>query len=117
MKNLKTLEFGEINLLAEPITNPTLKSILKYRKHRRVIATGDLNIRSYFQFSRVSVDAVFKGIKKLSPRETTQSTDVTLRVLKDNAKVFADYICRFFNKSINSASFHLSKSFKIVVWF
>ena len=74
VKNLRIPRFREINPLAEWITNPTLNSILKYRKHPKVIAIRDLNIRSYFQFSLVSDDEVLNEIKKLAPRKAALRT-------------------------------------------
>ena len=97
-------EFREISPLVERITNPTLKSTLKYRKYPSVIAIGDLNIRLDFRFSLVSIREVFKEIKKINPQKVAQSTDVP-DVLKDNANIFADFISGFFNESINSCKF------------
>ena len=34
-----------------------------------------------------------------------QSTDIPIRVLKENAYIFADYICGFFNESIKKSTF------------
>ena len=39
-------------------------------------------------------------MKKLNSQKGSQSTDVPVRVLKDNAGIFADYVCGFFNESI-----------------
>ena len=91
---LKIPEFREINSLKERITNPILiNSLLKCRNDVNLTAVGDLNIRSHYQFSLVSVDDV--------------SSDVPVRLLKDNAEIFADYICGFFNEFINSCKFPL----------
>ena len=62
-------------------------------------------MRSDFEFSFVSVDEVLKEIKKLNPRKTAQSTDVPVKIFKDNADIFAGYICRFFNESLNFCKF------------
>ena len=64
LKNLKIPKLRKIDPLAERMTYPTLKSILKYRKYLNVIAIGDLNIRSDSQFSLVSIDEVLKKIQK-----------------------------------------------------
>ena len=34
-----------------------------------------------------------------------QSTDIPIRVLKENADIFATYICGFFNESIKKSAF------------
>ena len=92
---MKILECSEADPLAEGIANPTLKSVLKYDKHPSVTAIRNLNIRSYFDFSFVSVAEALKEIKKLNPRKVAQSTDIFVKILKDNADIFADYICGF----------------------
>ena len=40
----------------------------------------------------------------MKSRKSVQSTDIPIRVLKENADIFADYICRFFNESINKSA-------------
>ena len=35
-------------------------------------------------------------------KSCTESTNVPVRISNDDADIFADYICGFFNKSINS---------------
>ena len=42
-----------------------------------------------------------KDIKKLNFPKAAQSSDVPVKIFKDKADVFADYICRFFNESFN----------------
>ena len=84
VKKLKIHEFRERNSFTKRIKNPTLKSILKYRKHPSDIAIKDLNIRSHFLFSLVSVDEALKEVKKLNLWKATHSSYVPVRVLKDN---------------------------------
>ena len=90
---MKIAGFNETNPLAEKIANTILKSVLKYGKHPSVTAIRNLNIRSHFE------------IKKLNPRKAAQSTNVPVNILKDNADIFADYICEFFNESLNCCKF------------
>ena len=105
VKNLKILEYSEKNPLPEKIANPILKSVLKYDKHPSVTAIRKRNIRSHFEFSFVSVDKFLIEIKKLNPRKAAQSTDAPVKILKDNADIFADYICGFFNEPLNCYKF------------
>ena len=58
-----------------------------------------------FHFNKVSVEEVYKEIRKLSPRKSAQSTDLPIRVLRENADIFANYICEFFNESIKKSTF------------
>ena len=97
--------YRKTNPLAKEIANSILKSVLKYDKDPSVTAIRNLNIRSHFEFSLVSVDEVLKKIKKLNPRRAAQSNDVPVKILKDNVDIFADYICGFFNESLNCCKF------------
>ena len=38
----------------------------------------------------------FTKTRKLDPRKSTQVADIPTRMPKDNADIFAEYICRFF---------------------
>ena len=48
---------------------------------------------------------VLKEIRSLSITKASQDTDVPLKILKENADYFAEFICIQFNKSISSSKF------------
>ena len=89
---MKIPEYHEINPMEECIANPILKAILEYRKYVSVTITENLNIRTHFRFTFVSVDELLKEIKNLNPHKAAQSTDVHLKDLKDSADIFAGYV-------------------------
>ena len=78
---------------------------MKYKNHPSIVAIRNANNNSHFHFNEVSVEEVYKKIRKLIPRKSAQSTDIPIRVLKENADIFADYICGFFNESIKKSTF------------
>ena len=86
VKNLKIPEFSDTNPLAERLSDPVLKAILKYENHSSIVAIRNNN--SHFYFNEVSVEEVYKEIRKLSTRKSAQSTDIAIRVLKENADIF-----------------------------
>ena len=92
VKNLKILEFSDTNPLAERLSDSRLKAVLKYKNHPSIVAIRNGNNNSHFHSNEVSVDEVHKEIRKLSPRKSAQSTDIPIRVLKENADIFADYM-------------------------
>ena len=106
VKNLKTAEFSETRPLAERLSDPVLKAILKYKNHPSIVAIRKANNNAYFHSNEVSVEEVYKEIRKLSTPKSVQSTDIPIRVLKENADIFADCICGFFNESIKNLQFH-----------
>ena len=76
VKNLKIPRFSNTNPLAERLSNPTLKAILKYKNQPSIVATRNANNNSHFHFNEVSFENVYKEIRKLSPRKSAQSTDI-----------------------------------------
>ena len=106
VKDLKITEFSDTNTLAERLSDPVLKAILKYKNHPSIVAIRNANNNSHFHFNEVTVEEVYEEIRKLSTRKSVQRTDIPIRVLKENADIFADYICRFFNESIKNLHFH-----------
>ena len=72
---------------AIPLADNVFRAILKYANHPSTIAITDLNITSIFSFSNVPVADVKKEIRKLDPRKTTQNTDITVRILKQNSDI------------------------------
>ena len=53
----------------------------------------------------MSVNDVFKEIKRLKARKATQITDTPVKVLKENADIFSVYICDFLNETIRNGKF------------
>ena len=90
VKNLKIPEFSDTNPLAERLSDPTLTAILRYKNHPSIVAIRNENNNSHFHLNEVSVEEVYKEIRKLGPRKSVQSTDIPIRVLKENADIFAD---------------------------
>ena len=80
VSNLNIPEYCGIKIVAERISHLTLKAILKYKNQP-------------------------KATKKLNPRKSTQSTDIPIKFLKENADIFASYLCSFFNQSIENFEF------------
>ena len=79
--------------------------ILKYKNHSSVIAIKNARNGPSFCFCRVSVNYVFKEIKRLKARKATQITDIPVKILKENADIFSAYICDFLNETIKSGKF------------
>ena len=106
VKNLKILEFNDINPLAENIPHPVFKAILKYKNHPSIIAIKNARRNGLgFYFGEVSVDDICKELKRLNPRKAAQNTDIPIKILKENADIFSSYICYFFNETIRSGKF------------
>ena len=53
-----------------------------------------------------------KKIRKLKMNKAVHDTDIPVRILKENAEYFAEYICFQFNEAICASKFFKSASFK-----
>ena len=105
VKNSEIPEYQETDSLANNISHPVFRAILKYRNHPNVVAIKNLNKSSRFDFCRVCVQDVVKEIKKLSTRKATQYTDLPVKILKENSDIFGNYICDFFNDCVDRGAF------------
>ena len=79
------------------------------RQSRKMVKHTETNRR---QFAEDLFECVWpfyefgaERVKKPNQWKAAQSTDVPVRVSNDDADKFADYICGFFNKFINSWKF------------
>ena len=102
---LKSPDFHVAVPLADNISHPSFRAILKYADHPNTIAIKDLNNTSLFSFSNISVDDDKKEIRKLDPRKATQNTDIPVIILKQNSDIVGNYICDFFNECVDKAVF------------
>lgn len=69
-------------------SHPILEAIKKFRNHPRVTAIKYLNnVSIQDSFCRVSVEDTVKEIKTFNTRKTTQSTDLPVKILKENSDV------------------------------
>ena len=50
---------------------------------------------SRFDFCRVNVQDVVKGMKKFSTGKSTQYTDLPVKILKEKSDIFGNHICGF----------------------
>ena len=60
VRNLKISRFSNTNPLAERLSDPTLKAILKYKNHPSIVAIRNANNNSLFRFNEVCVEEVYK---------------------------------------------------------
>ena len=101
MKNLETPEFNGTVTLADNISHPISKAILKYTNHPIAIAIKALKNTFICSFTNVSVENVMKEIRKLNSKKATQKTDIPIKALKQNTDIFRKYVFDFFNNCVD----------------
>ena len=105
VKNLKIPEYQEADPLANNISHPIFRAMMKFKNHPSVTIIKNLNSGSRFDFCRVSVHDVEKEIRRLSTRKATQYSDLPVRILNENSDIFGEYICDFFNEWVDKGTF------------
>ena len=106
-KNLKIPEkFVTDSLLQSSWRHPTLNAILKYQNQQRIhVIKRCFQCFSSFYFSRVDKNTVLKETEKLNLNKAVQDSDIPVKILKENADFFPDYIYLQFHKAVDSSKF------------
>ena len=84
---------------------PTLKSIMKYRRHPSITAIQNAYKGSSFSFSTVEKVDVTREIQNFSKKKAIQDDGIPVKILKENVSIFAEYICTFCNHTITTSKF------------
>ena len=80
--NLRILKFENFDLLSENIGHPTLKAIVKYRKHSSVVTIASKFIKECFSFNATTIEDAIKGISMLDSSKAIQITEIKKKVKK-----------------------------------
>ena len=109
-KNLEIPKYDvEDDLYLNMNSRPTLKAVFKYKNHPSIISIRRFRHQvSNFNFSCIDKNNVLKEIGGLSTTKASQDNDLPVKILKESADYFAEFICIQFNDSVNSSKFQFS---------
>ena len=93
------------SLLQSLSRHPTLNAILHYKNHPHVCNKKFFSRFFKFYFSHVDKNAVLKEIEKLNLNRAVQDSNIPVKILKENAELFAGYIYLHFNEAVDSSKF------------
>ena len=106
VQNLKISRYTNEEPIVSNISDPTLKPILKYRNHPSITAIQNrCKIKGSFNFVEVDQQQIEKEILKLDANKASQSSDIPIKIIKENIDVFSDFLCSGFNSSIKLSKF------------
>ena len=113
IKNFKLPEYYVEDKLSHNLwSHPILKAILKYNNHPSIKVIKSFSTRfSSFYSLQVGKSTVLKEIRKLNMNKAVKDTDIPVKILKENAKCFAEHICLQFNEAICASNFPASLKF------
>ena len=86
---------------------PTLKLVIKYRRHPSVAAKKVAYKGGSFSFSTTEKVDVISEIKKLNKGKAIHHDDILVERLKENVNFCLKYICIFNNNGIATSKFFL----------
>ena len=104
LKNLNISQYSNFDPIIENVKGPTLKAILKYKKHPRVLVIGTkCNRNDVFSFREVRFKQIETEISLLELNKASQYSDIPTKIIKGNSDIFSNFIWGNINNSIKSS--------------
>ena len=106
VKNFNISQYSDFDPIIENVKVPSLKVILKYKKHPSILAIRTkCNRNGIFSFREVSFKEIETEISLLKLNKTSQYSDIPTKIIKENSDIFSNFICESINNSIKSSTF------------
>ena len=93
VKNLGIPVYDGFDPFIENLKNPVFKPILRYKDHPSIFTVRDTRKNIIFCFKEVTIEEIEKKMNKLCSKKASQKGDIPTRVIKENADIFADFLC------------------------
>ena len=107
VSNLNIAEYSNCEPLANNISDPVLKCVVKYRNNPIILAIGEVckkHPRLPFSFSKINREKILSGILKLEISKVCQFTDISTKIIRENADIFADIFLASVNDSVEKSN-------------
>ena len=85
--------------------DPVVKAIKKYSAHPSILSIKEKINNNVLSFRKVNYEETLNEINSLDTSKSTQSEDISFKIIKDNADIFASFILQNFNKCITDGKF------------
>ena len=102
VKNLKILEYENLNHNFQKVKDPVLKAILKYKNHPSIIARKEKLKNSKCNFHEVDNERIIKVIKSLNKNTASQMSDIPIAIIHENADFFSDFLAESIKGAIKT---------------
>ena len=103
VQNLDIQQYNVDDPICENINDPLLKAIVRYRNHSSIVAIKKFcNSKFHFSFKNVQKEEILKELNNLNINKTTQNTDISTKIIKENSDIFRDFIFSDLNCCINT---------------
>ena len=100
-QNLEIPKYSNDEPLVSNTNDATLKTILKYRNHLSIIVIQNkCKDKGNFNFIEIDQKQIEKEILKRDVNKASQSSEISIKVLKEDNDIFSHFLCNGFNNSI-----------------
>ena len=97
---LKIFKDNQFLVETNDVFDPVSKAIKKYNAHPSILRTKDKMNKNVFSFRKVTYEEILTEISSLDTSKSTQSENISFKIIKDNAGIFVNFILQNFNKCI-----------------
>ena len=99
-------QYSDFDPIIGNVKDPTLKAILKYKKHPSILAIRTkCNRNGIFSLREVSFKEIETEIRLLKLNKASQFSDIPIKIIKENSDIFSNFNCKSINNSIKSSIF------------
>ena len=109
IKSLGIPQYKDAEPVGQNISDPVLKTIIKYRSHPSIKAIKEqCNTNLYFSFSQIGNDEIMKELNNLDTNKAIQNTDIPTKLINENSDIFENFIFENLNSCISHSIFPIS---------
>ena len=108
----KNLSLPENPSIKEPsvelFTDPVILALEKYKDHPSITSIKNKMTsmdNPKFSFRFVSLNEILNKVNKLNRKKASQTTDIPVKIIKENKDVVSFYVFHNFNNALSSCSF------------
>ena len=104
--NLNVPEYHDYEGISRNISHPTLKAIVIYRNHPSIKAIKRVSISNdLFSFDIVDRENSLKKISSLDHTKACKESDISTKIIKENADIFSEVLHLSLNAWVNEGTF------------
>ena len=89
--------FKQFLVETNDVFDHVLKPIKKYSTHPSIPSINEKINNNLFCFWKVTFEEILNEINSFNTSKSTQSEDIPLKIIKDNADIFPNFILQNFN--------------------
>ena len=103
VQNLNISRYPNGDAFVNSIKDPTLRAIFKYKNHTSIISIlSKRTNKETFNFTEVDNELITKEILNLSSNKASQSSDIPIKIVKENVDIYSNFFSTSFNSSIKT---------------